>query len=263
MPLTHEQIEALAEHLEEAQLTATPVTKVTDTYPAMDHDDAYAVQDAIRRRKVDRGARIVGLKMGLTSFAKMAQMGVESPIRGFLPDEAQVAEGEPIPTTWLIHPKIEPELAFVTSAPLHGPGCTIEQVLQATARVHPAMEIIDSRYENFRFDLTSVIADNTSTCRFVVGEAWIAPGTLDLAAVEVELSVDGVLAHRGTAAAVLGDPAASVAMLADMLAARGEHIPAGTLILTGGITAAVPVAAGQVVAARYSAGLGELTVAFS
>lgn len=263
MALNSTAVEALAEHLENAQLTGTAVTKITDDHPHMDHADAYAVQDAIRRRKVGRGQRIVGLKMGLTSFAKMEQMGVDSPIRGFLPEEAAVPEGEAIATGGLIHPKLEPELAFVTSADLHGPGCTVEQVLAATARVHPAVEIIDSRYENFRFDLTSVIADNTSACRFVVGEAWAAPGDLDMPALTVDLALDGSVVHSGTGAAVLRHPAASVAMLADMLAARGEHIPAGTLILTGGVTAAVRVHAGQRVTATFGGGLGELAVSFT
>ena len=162
MALTLDQatIAKLAEHLDNAELQIHDVTKITDDYPDMDWDDAYAIQDEIKRRKIARGNRIIGLKAGLTSHAKMKQMGVETPVFGFLADYFSVPEGGEIDTARLIHPKVEPEIAFVTKAPLRGPGCHIGAVLAATDFVIPAIEVIDSRYRDFKFDLKSVVADN-------------------------------------------------------------------------------------------------------
>lgn len=150
MKLDRTTIEALAEHLETCELEAKDTLKITDEHPDMDWDDAYAIQDEIRRRKVARGAKIIGLKAGLTSHAKMKQMGVETPVFGFLADYFSVPEGGEVEIAKLIHPKVEPEIAFVTKAPLKGPGCHIGTVLAATDFVIPAIEIIDSRYRDFK-----------------------------------------------------------------------------------------------------------------
>lgn len=261
MKLDRAAIPKLAEHLENAELTATAVTKITDAHPDMDWEDAYAIQAAIRKRKESRGHRVVGLKMGLTSWAKMKQMQVETPIYAFLADYMRCEDGAEIPTGALIHPKVEPEIAFVTRAPLRGPGCHIGAVLAATDYVLPAMEIIDSRYENFRFDLKSVIADNASSSRFVAGKARVDARSVDLKTLGVVLEKNGQIVAVGAGAAVLGHPAASVAMLANMLAGRGEHISAGSFIMTGGITEAVAVEAGDVVRTRIQ-GLGSVSARF-
>lgn len=261
MKLDRETIQKLAEHLEHAELTAHAVTKITDAHPDMDWDDAYAIQNAIRERKQARGHKLVGLKMGLTSWAKMKQMQVETPIYAFLADYMKCPDGAEIPARALIHPKAEPEIAFVTRAPLRGPGCHIGAVLAATDYVLPAMEIIDSRYENFRFDLKSVIADNASSSRFVTGGKPVDARSLDLKTLGVVLEKNGAVVGVGAGAAVLGHPAASVAMLANMLATRGEHIPAGSFIMTGGVTEAVAVAAGDVVRTRVQ-GLGSVSAHF-
>ena len=146
--LTPDTIAHLAAHLERAELEAFAVDKITDDHPGMDEDDAYAIQHEIRRRKIGRGARIVGYKAGLTSRAKMRQMGVETPSYGFLADYFAVPDGGEVAMAELIHPKVEPELAFVTKAPLRGPSCHMAQVLAATDFVLPAVEIIDSRDAN-------------------------------------------------------------------------------------------------------------------
>ena len=245
------QIAELAEYLETCELDAKEATKITDRYPDMDFEDAYDIQYAIRQRKLDRGHTLAGLKVGLTSRAKMKQMGVETPIYGFLADYFDQPDGADIKTDELIHPKVEAELAFVTKAPLKGPGCHVGNVLAATDFVIPAVEIIDSRYENFRFDLVSVIADNASSSRFVLGGRMARPSDIDARNLGVVLERNGEIVELGAGAAVLGHPAASVALLANMLGERDEEIPAGTLILTGGITAAVTVDKGDSVNVRF------------
>ena len=249
--LTQAQIEQLAEHCENAELQAYEITKITDDFPQMTYKDAFDIQWEIRRRKEARGNKIVGMKMGLTSWAKMAQMGVEHPCYGFLADYFSVPDGGEVKHDELIHPKIEAELAFVTKAPLKGPGVHIGDVLRATDFVMPAVEVIDSRYKDFKFDLKSVIADNSSSSRFIAGGTLKSPEDLDLKNLGVVMEINGEVVQLGAGAAVLGHPASSVAMLANMLGERGEEIPAGTFIMIGAITAAVQVNKGDSFCVRY------------
>ncbi|MFC4623577.1 2-oxo-3-hexenedioate decarboxylase [Comamonas nitrativorans] len=262
MALTPETIARLAEHLETCQLEARDTPKITDDHPDMDWDDAYAIQDVILQRKLARGARVVGLKAGLTSHAKMKQMGVTDPVFGFLVDEYTLAEGATVNTAELIHPKVEPEIAFVLKHALKGPGCHIGAVLAATDFVLPGIEVIDSRYRDFKFDLKSVVADNTSAARFVVGGQAVRPEQVDLRTVGVVLEKNGQPVALGAGAAVLGHPAAAIAMLANHLGRRGQEIPAGSLILSGGVTEAVAVNAGDNVTLRVQ-GMGSVSLRFA
>ena len=263
MALTLDQatIAKLAEHLENAELQAYDVTKITDDYPQMDWADAYDIQDEIRRRKEARGHKTVGLKAGLTSFAKMKQMGVDVPCFGFVSDYMARPDGGEIKTSELIHPKVEAEICIVTKAPLRGPGCHVGAVLAAIDFVLPAVEIIDSRYRDFKFDLKSVIADNTSASRFVIGGRSRRVEELDLRTLGVVLEKNGQIMAMAAGAAVLGHPAAAVAMMANHLGARGQEIPAGTFIMTGGVTEAIAVQAGDSVNVRFQ-DLGSVSMKF-
>ncbi|WP_417583787.1 2-oxo-3-hexenedioate decarboxylase [Nitrincola sp.] len=259
--LTRTEIEQLATYCEDAELKAYEITKVTDQYPHMTYEDAFDVQWEVRKRKEARGHKIVGMKMGLTSWAKMAQMGVEQPCYGYLADYFSVPEGGEIKMDELIHPKIEAEIAFVTKAPLKGPGVHIGDVMRATDFIIPAVEVIDSRYKDFKFDLKSVIADNSSSTRFITGGRMARLEDVDVTTLGVVMEINGEVVATGAGAAVLGHPAASVAMLANMLGERGEEIPAGTFIMTGGITAAVTVNRGDSITVRYQ-DLGSISARF-
>ncbi len=261
MALAPEIIARLAEHLESCELEARDTTKITDDHPTMDMEDAYSVQYAIRARKIARGGRVVGLKAGLTSRAKMKQMNVSEPSYGFLADYFAVQDGGEVNCAELIHPRVEPEIAFVTKSALKGPGCHIGAVLAATDFVVPAIEIIDSRYRDFKFDLVSVVADNASSSRFVLGGRMTPIEDLDLRTLGIVLEKNGSPVAIAASAAVLGHPAASVAMLANLLARRGEEIPAGTLVLTGGATEAIAVAPGDAITLRIQS-LGTVSVRF-
>ena len=261
MQLDRQTIELLALHVEAAELNARDITKITDDYPLMDWDDAYAIQDEIRRRKEARGNKTVGLKAGLTSFAKMKQMGVDTPCFGFVSDYMARPDGGEIRMSELIHPKVEAEICIVTKAPLKGPGCHVGTVMAAIDFVLPAVEIIDSRYRDFKFDLKSVIADNCSSSRFVLGGQAVPVDELDLRTLGVVMEKNGEIVGIGAGAAVLGHPAAAIAMLANHLGARGEEIPAGTMILSGGVTEAVAVKAGDNVNLRIQS-LGSTSVRF-
>jgi 2-oxo-3-hexenedioate decarboxylase len=261
MALNASTLDQLADLLENCQLQAKDTLKITDTHPNMDWDDAYAIQDRILARKLARGARVVGYKAGLTSHAKMKQMGVTDPVFGFLVDEFVVPEGAEIKVSDLIHPKVEPEICFITRTELKGPGCHIGAVLAASDVVLPGIEVIDSRYRDFKFDLKSVVADNTSAARFVVGGRIASARDVDLRTLGVVLEKNGQPVAMGAGAAVLGHPAAAVAMLVNHLGRRGQSLPAGSLVLSGGITEAVAVQAGDNVTLRIQ-NLGSVSVRF-
>lgn len=261
MALDRATIEKLAAHLEDAELNCKAVIKITDDYPDITWDECTDIQWEIRRRKEARGTKIVGMKMGLTSVAKMRQMGVDKPCYGFLADYFSCPDGGEIKVSELIHPKVEAEVAFVTKKELSGPGCHIADVLSATDFIVPAVEIIDSRYKDFKFDIKSVQADNSSSSRFVTGGRMLPVQDLDLKTIGVVMEKNGEVVELGAGAAVLSHPAASIAMLANMLAERGEVIPAGTFIMAGGITAAVAVDAGDCITVRYQ-DLGSVTMRF-
>jgi 2-oxo-3-hexenedioate decarboxylase len=261
MTLAQVDIEKLAEHLEKAELDAYEVTKITDDYPEMTMSEATDIQWEIRRRKEERGHKIVGMKMGLTSWAKMKQMGVEKPCYGFLADYFSLADGAEVTIDELIHPKVEAEVAFVTNKDLSGPSVTVDEVLSATEFVVPAIEIIDSRYKDFKFDLVSVQADNSSSTRYVVGSRAAKPEDFDWSTIGVVMQKNGKIVELGAGAAVLDHPAASVAMLASMLQERNEIIPAGTFVMTGGITVAVQVERGDSIVVRYQ-DLGSVSLSF-
>jgi 2-oxo-3-hexenedioate decarboxylase len=251
MALDSDTVEKLAIRLDAAQIERAPLDKITDEHPLMDWADAYEIQDRLKTVQSARGVEVAGLKMGFTSRAKMAQMGVKEPINGFITKQGGVPSGGTLERSKFINPRIEAEIAVVTSAELKGPGCHIGDVFRSVAHVFPALEVIDSRYRNFAFDLPSVIADNTSAAGWMIGHEGFSPIGLDLKNMGVVMRKNGNVVVTASGAAVLGHPLNSVAMLANMLARRGLTIPAGTLILTGGITAAIMVDVGDEVAIDF------------
>jgi 2-oxo-3-hexenedioate decarboxylase len=262
MSLSAGRISELAQRLDAAARERRTGPKLTDIEPQLTLADAYDVQWALRSRRQAAGARLSGLKMGLTSLAKMKQMGVESPIYGFLLDEFCVPADSELPISQLIHPRVEPEIALVTRHELQGPGCTLASALAAVDFAVPALEIIDSRYADFKFDLPSVVADNGSSARYVVGASARSLRDLDLRTLGVVLERNGEGVSFGAGAAVLGHPALSLVMLANLLASREQVIPAGTYVMTGGITEAVSAKAGDHFAARFQ-GLGSVSFRFT
>lgn len=254
-----EVLQATAAFLNEAESKKKEVTRITaERHPHLSIDEAYLIQQELLNLKLAEGHQIAGPKMGLTSDAKMKQMNVEDPIYGYVFDYMVLSDGEELDTEELIHPKVEPEIAFILKKDLEGPGITGAHVLQATEYVFPALEIIDSRYENFNFTLPDVIADNTSASRVVFGSDLRQPDGLELDLIGVTLSINGEIKSLGAGAAVLGHPAYSVARLANMLARKGQALKAGQPILTGGITAAIRLSPGDYVSAKLG-GLGEVS----
>ncbi|KUL45995.1 4-oxalocrotonate decarboxylase [Streptomyces sp. NRRL F-4489] len=237
---------AAARALDQAALDGRPVPQLTDTAP-LDVATAYAVQRALLERRLARGERPAGVKMGFTSAAKMRQMGVGDVIWGRLTDAMRIADGATLDLSGFVHPRVEPEVAFLLGRPLAG-AVSGAEAARAVAAVAPAYEVIDSRYEGFRFSLPDVIADNTSAAAFGVG-LWRDTDRFDpvagLANLGMALEVDGRPAETGSSAAILGHPLRSLVAAARLAADAGLVLEAGWIVLAGAATAAVPLEPGR------------------
>jgi 2-oxo-3-hexenedioate decarboxylase len=239
----HPRIAALAGIIDEAARTAQAIPQLTlkeDLSP----EDAYRVQRASVERRLHRGERRVGIKMGLTSRAKMMQVGVAEVIWGRLTDAMRLEEGGALRLDRYVHPRVEPEVAFLLKAELSGEVSPLE-AMTAVAAVAPAMEVIDSRYKNFKFALADVIADNASSAGFVLG-AWCDPAT-DIANLGMILEIDGRPQQIGSSAAILGHPLRSLVAAARMAGRAGEALQPGWIVLAGAATEACPLQAGMYV----------------
>ncbi|AJO20409.1 2-hydroxyhexa-2,4-dienoate hydratase [Bacillus paralicheniformis] len=241
-----------------AETEKREVERITKDYPELTVEEAYAIQEELIQLKLWDGNGIIGPKMGLTSRAKMEQMNVEEPIYGYIFEDMIVPNGGSIRMNELIHPKVEAEIAFVLGKDIEGPGVTKEKVLEAVAELIPVLEVIDSRYENFSFTLPDVIADNASSSRVVLGEKVKMPDHFKLDEAKVSLVINGEVKEQGTGAAVVGHPANSAAMLANMLSRKKQKLAAGSIILTGGVTGAVMLQPGDRVSAQVE-GLGDVS----
>ncbi|MDJ0768485.1 MAG: fumarylacetoacetate hydrolase family protein [Ilumatobacter sp.] len=239
--MTRLPLARMAEIADEGARTGTAIAQFTNDHE-LDVPDAYAVQALSISRRVARGERVVGVKMGLTSRAKMAQVGVDEVIWGRLTDGMLLADGAPLSLGGYVHPRVEPEIAFLIERPLGG-RVTAMQAMDAVGAVAAAAEVIDSRYEDFKFALPDVIADNSSSSGIVVG-AWCDPST-PIDNLGIALSVDGRNQEVGSSAAILGDPVRSLVEAARMVAEAGLQLEPGWIVLAGGATAAVPLVAGS------------------
>ncbi len=235
-------VAGLAARLDEAALSGTAITQIVSAAGAGPRD-AYAVQAALIDRRLARGERLTGLKLGLTSQAKMAQMGVEEVIWGRLTDATRIHDGGSVDLRGLIHPRVEPEVAFLMARDVT-PGDDFASAVEAVA---PAIELIDSRYADFRFSLSDVIADNTSACGFVVGPWQPVPAGID--DLEVLLEIDGQVVQTGSTAAILGDPRRAFHEAVRLAGRHGVRLREGWVLLAGAATAAVPLRPGAQVRA--------------
>jgi 2-oxo-3-hexenedioate decarboxylase len=227
--------------LDDAARNAQEVAQF-DAQGRLSLDDAYAIQAASIERRVMRGEHRVGVKMGFTSRAKMVQMGLSDVIWGRLTAGMQIEEGTAVDFSRFVHPRVEPEIAFVLKRPLSG-NVTGPEALAAVEAIAPALEIIDSRYKDFKFTLPEVIADNASSSGFVVGP-WCSP-QVDFANLGLTLNIDGRVVQVGSTAALLGHPLRSLVAAARLSALAGEPLQAGWIVMAGGATPAEWIKPGQ------------------
>jgi 2-oxo-3-hexenedioate decarboxylase len=240
----------IAEVLASAERDRKELSPFTDEHPDLDVQTAYDAQWAGIQRKLAAGERLVAAKLGLTSKAKQRVMNVDAPLYGWVTDRMLLPYGEPVELSRFIHPRVEPEIAFLIARPVAAPA-TVTSVLAATEAVFAAVDVLDSRYENFRFKLPDVVADNASAAGFLLGPKAMPPAELDdLRLLGCVLRVDGDVVATAAGAAVMGHPAASVAWLVNRLAERGQTLDAGMLVFSGGLTEPVPLQVGTSVTAE-------------
>jgi len=261
-------IATCAAELLQAARTRTPVRQLSQRFPQLTIDDAYAIQWAWTQLRRDEGRVVQGRKIGLTSRAMQQAVNIDEPDYGVLLDDMFFADGDDIPLQRFIAPRVEVELAFMLARPLHGPNCTLADVLAAVEYVVPALEVLDARVQmtdavtGTGRTIVDTIADNAADAAIVVSTHRVRPEEVDLRWVSALLYRDGVIEESGVAAAVLDHPANGVAWLANKLHAHGAHLAAGELILAGSFTRPVWVTPQSTFHADYGP-LGTITCRFA
>lgn len=252
-----------ADVLSVAEETRTPTAPLRETWPGIGTDDAYAIQLLNISARRERGARVVGHKVGLSSEVMQQMMGVDEPDYGHLLDDMALTDGATVRADAYCTPRVEVEVGFVLGADLPGEGCTVEDVLAATAGLAPAIELIDSRVRDWDIRIADTIADNASSAGFVLGAARVPVDGVDRRRVEAVLSADGAPLARGRSDAVLGDPAVAVAWLARTVARFGVRLKAGHVVLPGSCTRAVDISPGHTYHADFTPALGSVSLTFT
>lgn len=253
---------AAAELLLAAYDTGVPVEPLRKKFADLTVADAYAIQLQQVESWRAEGAQVKGHKVGLTSVAIQQQVGVDQPDYGHLLDSMFFLENTPVPVRRFLQPRIEPQIAFVLSVPLRGPGVTAADAIAAVDFLLPALEIIDSRIRDWKIGLVDTVADNASSGGVVLGSRPSRLEAVDLPVLGCALHRSGELVGTGAGGAVLGSPVNALVWLANTLGSSGVTLEAGEVILPGSVCAAVPVAAGDAVTATFS-GLGSVKAVFA
>ncbi|MGY0502871.1 2-keto-4-pentenoate hydratase [Nocardia sp. FBN12] len=252
----------LADELARAEDDRVAVAPLVDRFPDIDVVDAYEIQLLNIQRRLRTGARVVGHKVGLSSKAMQEMMGVDEPDYGHLLADMEVFEDVPVDTSKFLLPRVEVEVGFVLGADLPGEDCTEADVLAATVAYAPSIELIDSRIKDWKIGLTDTISDNASSAGWVLGKERVAPGDIDITAIDAVLTRNGEVIAEGRSDAVLGDPVIAVAWLARKVATFGVRLKKGDIVLPGSCTRAIDARPGDDFHAEFS-GLGSVRLRFS
>ena len=261
---THEAdtlVAEVARVLRDAESSKTPCAPLRETFPALDVALAYRVQAENTRLALGDSGRIVGRKIGLTARAVQAQLGVDSPDCGTLRADMCLGDGEEIAWSRLMQPKVEAEIAFVLGRDLARPGVTFAEATRAIDFALPAIEIVGSRIANWNIKIVDTVADNASSSLLVLGDAPRRLGDFDPRLCGMVLERRGEPVSLGAGAACLGHPVNALVWLANTMAAFGQPLRAGDLVMTGALGPMVAVAPGDVLEARIN-GLGSVRAVF-
>lgn len=251
----------LADRLDTAERSRTPIGPLVAAYPDIDVVDAYEIQLINIRRRVESGARVVGHKVGLSSLAMQQMMGVDEPDYGHLLADMEVFEDQPVDTAKFCFPRVEVEVGFVLGKDLPGAGCTEQDVIDATVAYAPSIELIDSRIKDWKIGLPDTIADNASSAGFVLGKERVKPADIDIKNIDAVLTCNGEQIAAGRSDAVLGNPVTAVAWLAQKVESFGVRLKAGDIVLPGSCTRAIDAHPGDNFRAEFS-GLGSVSLQF-
>ena len=250
-----QQLKNIAYTLDQAAFDAKSVEQTSKTQ-AISLIEAYDIQKLSLENRYARGEQLTGYKLGFTSKAKMEQMGVHDIIWGRLTDAMQVDNGGTLIKANFIHPRVEPEIAFLLSKPLDN-QITLENALDYVESVTCALEVIDSRYEKFKFSLEDVVADNCSSTAYVLGD-WL-PTTTSIQGISIALVINGETNQSGNSNAILGNPIESLVEMSRMASKYGVSVEAGQVILAGAATSAVYLQEGDKVEGQFE-GLGVVSL---
>ncbi|MFJ5760944.1 2-keto-4-pentenoate hydratase [Neobacillus sp. NPDC093182] len=254
-------IQKAATALMEAENQKEPIAPFTSSTEELSVEDAYNIQLFQIRQKVAKGAVVVGKKIGLTSKAMQEMLNVTEPDYGHLLDDMMYGEGETISLHKFIQPRIEFEMAFVLNKDLKGPGVTMNDVIEATDYVVPALEIIDSRIKDWQIKFEDTVADNGSSAGAIIGSTTAKLDGLDLASVKMTVTRNGEFLDAAAGSAVMGHPAQAVAWLANALGSYGISLHAGEVILSGALSKAIPIEDGDTFTAEFEH-IGAVTASF-
>ncbi|WP_160718948.1 2-keto-4-pentenoate hydratase [Bacillus sp. USDA818B3_A] len=255
------KLKQFAERLSAAETTKVGISPLTSEDALLSVEEAYHIQLENINRKIAQGHKIIGKKIGLTSLAMQNLLGVDEPDYGHLLDNMVVENGGYISIESVLQPKVEAEIAFILKKDLRGPNVTALDVLQATDYVVPALEIVDSRIQDWKIKLQDTVADNGSSCMYVLGGKPTKIEDVDLELIGMVLTKNGELVNTGVGAAALGNPATCVAWLANKLSEFDISLKAGEVILSGALSAAETAIKGDSFTARF-AHLGQVSVHF-
>lgn len=229
------------------------IGRISESHGIAGLDAAYAVAEINTRAQLEEGRRIVGMKVGLTSKAVQQQLGVDQPDFGILLDDMEFLNGQDIPMSRLLQPKVEAEVAFVMGRDLAGEAPSYGEFLASLAYALPAIEIVDSVVADWKITLVDTVADNASSGLFVLGDQPVTIGSLSLGDLGMQMDKNGQAVSIGAGSACLGHPLRAAFWLAKTMAARGSSLRAGQVILSGALGPMVPVAAGDLVQAQIGA----------
>lgn len=254
--------EGIVQNLFDAEKNVQTLPQFANEYAGLDEDKAYDLQELLVEKKItEENTTLSGWKLGLTSKAKQQMMGVHEPSYGVLLKNMSLNEGETHSLAPFIHAKLEPELAFVFKKDVVGTHITPAQIIDATDYIIPAFEVIDSRFEAFKFTLLDAIADNSSSSRYILGNQFISPDSIDLRLTGIVFRQNGEVVATSTLAAVMGNPAVAIAWMANKIAKRNQIIRKGEVVLSGAITQAMHISPGDTFSATFD-GLGTINANF-
>jgi len=239
-----------AEALRQARAQRQPIPRISEAHGIAGVGAAYAVAELNTKVRLEEGGRIIGMKVGLTSKAVQQQLGVDQPDFGMLFEDMEYLNQQEVPTSRLIQPKVEAEVAVVVGRDVPGSTPGYAEFLACLAYALPAIEIVDSAIADWKITLVDTVADNASSGLYVLGDQPVAIGQLSLADLGMQLTKGGQVASVGNGAACLGHPLRAAWWLARTMAARGQGLKAGQVILSGALGPMVPVQAGDLVQAQ-------------
>ncbi len=244
-------IDKIANELIKAEDTGLPIEKLSDKYKEITILDSYNIQSKVIELKLAREEKIIGKKIGLTSKGIQDQFGVYEPDYGILTDKGLLKTNQELDISNLNQPKIEAEIVFVLKEDLLGPVVTPWHVISATEGIMPALEVVDTRFNDWKIKIFDTISDSASYARIVVGDKMTKIDDIDLSLLGMASYKNGKLEFTAAGAEVMGNPINSVVWLANKMIELGQPLKKGEIILSGSLTPLMGISSGDYVQVKF------------